>query len=107
VRAYDLSSNDNLDNVAISVVFNGALLIDAQLTAGGGLATLALPDENTVTVTGVLDGYVTFEETIMVDGPSTLLIGLSPDVTFLKYLQLMKILPVLTRKHYTSLMHWV
>jgi hypothetical protein len=88
-----MSTDGALHNVAISVVWNDALYIDAHLT-GYGLAYLTLPNENSVTdvtdettviITCALDGYVTSETTISAPIPAVILIGMVALVPVGKY----------------------
>jgi hypothetical protein len=81
LRAYDLSSNENLDGVNVTVEFNGQIIAN-ELTAYNGVTNLTgMPVGETVTVTSILDGYHPKIQAILVD-KWILLVGLSPDVIF-------------------------
>jgi hypothetical protein len=82
--AYDLSSNENLIGVNVTVEFNGQIIAN-ELTAYNGLTKLTgmLPVGDTVTVTSILDGYHPNIQTILVDiNRQYVLVGMSPDVIF-------------------------
>jgi hypothetical protein len=79
LRAYDLTNNENLDGVNITIEFNGQILAN-ELTAGDWTKLPVLPDGETVTVTSILDGYLPNVQTILVD--YYLRVGISPDVIF-------------------------
>jgi hypothetical protein len=82
LRAYDLTNNENLDGVNVTVEFNGQIIAN-KLTTDGWATLPVLPDVETVTVTSILDGYLPNVQTLLVDITNHyLLIGMSPDVIF-------------------------
>jgi hypothetical protein len=79
LRVYDLTNNENLDGVNITVELNGQILAN-ELTSDGWATLPVLPDGETVTVTSILDGYLPNVQTMLVD--HYLRVGMSPDVIF-------------------------
>jgi hypothetical protein len=81
LRAYDLTSNENLDGVNVTVEFNGQIIAN-ELTAYNGLIKLTgMPIGETVTVTSILEHYFTYIQAILVD-KWIIMVGMSPDVIF-------------------------
>jgi hypothetical protein len=81
LRAYDLTRNENLDGVNVTVEFNGQIIANELTTYNGLIKLPGMPDGETVTVTSILDGYHPNIQGILVD-KWILLVGLSPDVIF-------------------------
>jgi hypothetical protein len=81
LKAYDLTNNENLEGVNVTVEFNGQIIAN-ELTAYNGLIKLTgMPVGETVTVTSILDWYHPNIQAILVD-KWILLVGISPDVIF-------------------------
>jgi hypothetical protein len=82
LRAYDLSTNGNLDGVNVTVEFNGQIIAN-KLTANGWINLRGMPVGESVTVTSNLDGYLPNIQTILVEINNNLLhVGMYPDVIF-------------------------
>jgi hypothetical protein len=82
LRAYDLTNNENLEGVNVTVEFNGQIIAN-ELTAYNVFIKLTgMPVGETVTVTSILDGYVPYVQAIHVD-KWIIMVGMSPDVIFL------------------------
>jgi hypothetical protein len=79
LRAYDLTNNENLDGVNVTVELNGQILAN-ELTSDGWAMLPVPPDGETVTVTSILDGYLPNVQTIL--GDHYRHVGMSPDVIF-------------------------
>jgi hypothetical protein len=79
--AYDLTNNENLDGVNVTLEFNGQILAN-ELTTDGWATLPVLPDGETVTVTSILDGYTPNVQTILVGSNSYFLIRMARDVIF-------------------------
>jgi hypothetical protein len=81
LRAYDLTNNENLEGVNVTVEFNGQIIAN-ELTAYNGLIKLTgMPVGETVNVTSILDGYHPNIQAILVD-KWILLVGMTTDVIF-------------------------
>jgi hypothetical protein len=81
LKAYDLTNNENLERVNVTVEFNGQIIAN-DLTAYNGLIKLTgMPFGETVTVTSILDEYHPNIQAILVD-KWILLVGMTTDVIF-------------------------
>jgi hypothetical protein len=82
LRAYDLSTNGNLDGVTVTVELNGQI-IATKFTTVGWSNLQGMPVGESVAVTSNLDGYLPNIQTILVDINNNLLhVGMYPDVIF-------------------------
>jgi hypothetical protein len=81
LRAYDLTSNENLNGVNVTVELNGQIIAN-ELTAYNGVTKLTgMPVGETVTVTSILDEYHPNIQSILVD-KRIIFVGMTPDVIF-------------------------
>jgi hypothetical protein len=82
LKAYDLTSNENLDGVNVTVEFNGQIIANELRTYDGLIKLTGMPDGETVIVTSILDWYHPNIQAILVD-KWILLVGMTPDVIYL------------------------
>jgi hypothetical protein len=81
LRSYDLTNNENLEGVNVTVEYNGQIIAN-DLTAFNGLIKLTgMPVGETVTVTSILDGYHSNIQAILVD-KWIVSVGMTPNVIF-------------------------